>query len=213
MGFYFKKERMTKMYNKSLESEVLTKQTQFEDIFQSIAPMIHHIAAQADGVYGLEIDDVKQELAIQAYYAWEKWEPGRGAKFSTYVFDVLVNKKNHLIRMAKAQKRNCGLAPASLDESIDSQGAGGDSLCLYDVLADTNQDPEEGTVVLELWDVVESVLASMQEKGQRVIRALLNGYTQMETGRFTGISQPLVSYYLKTFRVKMSAELGRRGLM
>ena len=67
-------------------------------------PMIRSIARQADGVCGLEMEDVEQELSIQAYRSWETWEPERGSKFSTYVYETLVKQKNCLIRTAKAQK-------------------------------------------------------------------------------------------------------------
>ena len=59
-------------------NESVSKEIPFEDVLQAIMPMIHRIATQVDGVYGLEVDDVKQELSLQAFFAWEKWEPGRG---------------------------------------------------------------------------------------------------------------------------------------
>lgn len=190
-------------------NDILTKETPFEDALQTITPMIHHIASQIDGVYGLEIEDVIQELSVQAYDAWEKWEPERGIKFSTYVYNVLLNKKNCLIRIAKAQKRNSGLPPVSLDEPIEGQSMCNSTFCLYDVLMDISQNLEDQTRTLEIWDIVERALASMQENGQNVIGALLMGYTQVEISRLTGATQPLVSYYLRSFRTKVKAELER----
>jgi len=84
---------------------VITRDMDFENVLQSIMPMIRSIARQADGVCGLEMEDVEQELSIQAYRSWETWEPERGSKFSTYVYEALVKQKNCLIRTAKAQKR------------------------------------------------------------------------------------------------------------
>ena len=49
----------------------------------------------------------------------------------------------------------------------------------------------------------------MQEKGRRVVIALLEGQTQLEVSRAAGISQPLISYYLKSFRTKVRTELGK----
>lgn len=194
---------------KNFGSELFTKETPFEDVYQMIEPMIHYIASLIDGIYSLEIDDIKQELSIQAYCAWGKWEPDRGTKFSTYVFDVLINKKNCLVRAAKAQKRNCGLSPASLDEVIENRDINGSPFCLYEVFADINQNPEELACVLTIWDAVERVLASMQKKEQKAVRALLSGYTQMEISRSVGVNQSMVSCYLKSFRTKVRAELER----
>ena len=81
---------------------VSTRDMDFENVLQSIMPMIRSIARQADGVCGLEMEDVEQELSIQAYRSWETWEPERGSKFSTYVYETLVKQKNCLIRTAKA---------------------------------------------------------------------------------------------------------------
>lgn len=201
------------MKQEKIMNEINTKDMSFEDVYQSIMPMIHCIAAQIDGAYGLEAEDVVQELSIQAYYAWGKWEPGRGTKFSTYVFDVLVNKKNHLIRIARAKKRNGGTSPSSLDATTENPNNPGKRYSLYDVLTDIEQNTEEQVQMVELWDVVERVLDSMQEKGRGVVRALLSGYTQMEIARLTGATQPLISYYLKSFRTKVKAELEKEGLV
>lgn len=197
------------MNQKKSAIEITSKDIAFEDVLQEIMPMIHRIAMQVDSVYGLEIDDVKQELSLQAYYTWEKWEPGRGTKFSTYVYEALVNKKNCLVRAMRAQKRNSGYAPASLDEAMDFWQSDRASFQLYDVIPDPQQNPDEQVQVRAIWEAVESALGSMQEKGQRVVRALLEGYTQVEISRATGITQPLVSYYLKSFRTKVAAELGK----
>ena len=83
---------------------VITRDMDFENVLQSIMPMIRSIARQADGVCGLEMEDVEQELSIQAYRSWETWEPERGSKFSTYVYETLVKQKNCLIRTEEAEK-------------------------------------------------------------------------------------------------------------
>ena len=188
---------------------VITRDMDFENVLQSIMPMIRSIARQADGVCGLEMEDVEQELSIQAYRSWETWEPERGSKFSTYVYETLVKQKNCLIRTAKAQKRNGGVTPESLDKIIDSKGRDGKECCLYDFLPDPSQDPEEQIQSREIWEAVERALDGMQEKGRRVVIALLEGQTQFEVSRAAGISQPLISYYLKSFRTKVRTELGK----
>lgn len=54
---------------------------------------------------------------------------------------------------------------------------------------------------------VEKVLAAMPEKGRAPVKALLNGQTQVEVSRSTGMSQALVSYYLKFFWTRLEGEL------
>lgn len=188
---------------------VVSKEMDFEDVLQSIMPMIRSIAMQTNGVCGLEAEDVEQELAIQAYKSWEMWEPERGAKFSTYVYEFLVKQKNCLIRAAKAQKRNGGVTPESLDKMVESKGRDGTEYCLYDLLADPSQNPEAQAQARELLDAVERALMGMQEKRRGVVMALLEGHSQLELSRSTGISQPLISYYMKSFRTKVRMELER----
>ena len=71
-----KKERKFDMKNVNM---VITRDMDFENVLQSIMPMIRSIARQADGVCGLEMEDVEQELSIQAYRSWETWEPDRNS--------------------------------------------------------------------------------------------------------------------------------------
>lgn len=196
---------------KTKQINIITKETAFEDVLQSIMPMIRSIAKQADGICGLEAEDVEQELAIQAYHSWGTWEPGRGAKFSTYVHDALVNRKNCLIRTEKAQKRNGGEAPGSLDELVETRKRDGSFFCLYDTLPDPSEGPEEQAEAKELWEAAERALGGMQEKGRDIVRGLLEGRTQLDISRSTGVSQPLIAYYLRSFRIKVRAEL-EKGL-
>lgn len=60
----------------------------------------------------------------------------------------------------------------------------------------------------EIPETVERVLASMQDKERTVIRTLMDGHTQLEVSRSTGIPQPLISYYVKSFRAKMANASG-----
>lgn len=198
------------MNQRKVADEILTKEMPFDRVLRMIMPMIHRLALQAEGVCGLETEDIEQELSIQAYKSWEKWEPWRGTKFSSYVYNALEKKKNCLIRSAKAQKRNGGLHPLSLDDAAGFRHPDGRDFRLYDVVQDSNsrQDPEKQAQVHDILEAVEQVLASMQEKGRGAVRMLMEGYTQIEVSRSTGISQPLVSYYLRTFRTKMMSELG-----
>jgi len=56
--------------------------------------------------------------------------------------------------------------------------------------------------------ILNKVLAAMPEKGQRVVRALQAGYTQLEVSRMTGLSQVSVSYYQNIFRANAAMALG-----
>lgn len=57
-------------------------------------------------------------------------------------------------------------------------------------------------------DALNKAIASLPKRGQRVIHTMLDGHTQLETSRITSTPQSVVSYYLKTFRVRAAEELG-----
>ena len=66
---------------KALCVEDLTKDVPFEDVLPLITPMIKRLAFSASNVYGLEKEDLEQELALKAFLSWQSWEPGHGTKF------------------------------------------------------------------------------------------------------------------------------------
>lgn len=57
-------------------------------------------------------------------------------------------------------------------------------------------------------EILKDVIGSLSKKGQEVIYAMLNGYTQSEAAHTTGLSQPVVSYYIKMFRARAVKALG-----
>lgn len=200
------------MKNQKLTVDMLTKDVPFDDVLPLISQMIRRIAYNASGVYGLEVEDLEQELSLKAYTSWQAWSPDGGTKFSTYVYDVLVKHKNYLIRTAKAQRRNGGVRPASLDLGRDAgHGDHEDGYQFYDLCPDTSMESLEDHVYFqELQNVIEQVICSQSRRAQPVLRSLLSGQTQEEAGRENGITQSQVSYYLNIFRTKLREELERK---
>lgn len=198
---------------KSLTVETLTKDIPFEDVLPLIKPMISRIVYSINDIYGLEKEDLEQELTLRAYMSWQTWAPDGGTKFSTYVYNMLTKHKNYLVRSAKTQRRNCGLPPFSLDGPNDGDGGKNDSEPYYiqDFCADnTGMDLDDHVYMLEVCSIVEKVFLSQSSRAQDVIRRVLDGETQEIVSRETGITQSQVSYYMKIFRTKVREELERR---
>ena len=198
---------------KALCVEDLTKDVPFEDVLPLITPMIKRLAFSASNVYGLEKEDLEQELALKAFLSWQSWEPGHGTKFSTYVYDVLTKHQKYLVRGAKTQRHNGGARPVSLDGMNDSSRNGHDGdYQVYDFCADqTGVDMDEHLYVTEMKEVIERVILSLPAHIQPIIRSLINGKTQEAVSRETGITQSLISYHLSNFRVKLQKEFERKG--
>lgn len=191
--------------------ENLTKDTPFEDVLTSVTPMIKSISGKTNGVYGLEREDLEQELSIQVFKSWQSWNPDGGTKFSTYVYDALVKTKNFIVRTAKAKRRNGGQPPASLDAELEIKQTNAVDFSLYSIIAEPDVcDPETYVYINEILDVADEVLDTMSERAQDVIRNLLDGYTQTEVSEMTGVTQSLVSYHFNLFRKKLRQELELR---
>lgn len=195
---------------KDLTMDALTKDVPFEDVLPLITPMIKRMAFDASRVYGLEQEDLEQEFSLKAFLSWQSWNPGHGTKFSTYVYDALTKHRNHLIRGAKAQCRNGGTRPISLDGLNDS-GRDGDTYQLYDFCKDkSGMDMDQALYLAEMEESIEKVISTMNKRAQLVIRDLINGQTQETVGARTGIAQSVISYYWTTFRVKVREEFERK---
>lgn len=204
------------MKKKKYTTEGLTKDTPFEEVLAAITPMIKRISNDTNGVYGVEREDLEQELRLQAFKSWQSWDPNAGTKFSTYVYDALMKQKNYIVRTAKAQCRNRGMQPPSLDEMRDKSQSSSEEFCLYDITASdsfSSCDPETYLNLCEIHEVIDSTIDSMRERAQEVVRYVLEGYTQTEVSEMTGVTQSLVSYHLNLFRSKLRRELERRDLM
>lgn len=198
----------------NLTVESLTKDVPFEDVLPLILPMIRKVAYSASNIYGLEKEDLEQELTIKAYTSWEMWDPNGGTKYSTYVYDILVKHKNYLIRTAKAQRRNGGFRPYSLDGAISKDSGQGDdeATLMYNFCADSGAiDLDEHVYMLEVHETIEKVLLEQSSRAQIAIRGVLEGQTQEDIARDTGIAQSQISYYMTAFRAKLRKEFELKG--
>lgn len=193
--------------------ETLTKATPFEDVLPLIMPMIKRISRDTNGVYGLEHEDLEQELCLQAFNSWQKWDPNEGTKFSTYVYNALMKQKNFLVRSAKAQRRNSGIQPISLDGLRDSDSCSNDMkpFRLYDIIEDDSVDLETHVYLLEVKEIIAEVIESLPARAQEIVKMLLEGNTQVEVSQETGYAQSLISYHLSSFRMKLREEFELRG--
>lgn len=194
--------------------ENFTKDTPFEEVLASIEPLIGYISRGTNSVYDIDREDLEQELRIQALLSWQTWIPGRGANYFTYVRNAMIKKKNFLVRTAKAQCRNGGQRPHSLDEiracwqSFKSQNGSFRAVST----AEDDCNPEAHFFRQEIRDAIEEVLGSMDERPREIIEYILDGYNQVETAKIIGVSQPTVNYHVKQFRKKLRQALERRGL-
>lgn len=56
-------------------------------------------------------------------------------------------------------------------------------------------------------ETLRAMITTIPKKGQTAIQTMMDGYTQVEVSQIYGISQPVISYYLKCFQAQVMREL------
>lgn len=64
----------------------------FEDTYQQCAPMLHSICHRFERVYGLPYEDLISEAHLAFARIYQRWDPAKGASFSTYLYFCTTKK-------------------------------------------------------------------------------------------------------------------------
>lgn len=149
------------------------------------------------------IDDQDAEsFAWEALYkAVISFRPEEGNKFSTYAVCVIANALRNHVR-TKSRKRQ--LDVISYDKQLD------DGLYLVDTLS-THVTTEDEYFEREKNKVVNcaycKAISELSERHHKIIEMWQDGATQRETARELGVSQPLVSQVISSFKYRLRKEL------
>lgn len=82
-----------------------------------MAPKIAALAREAFGkIPDMRIEDLEQEFYEVLFLACLKYDPDKGAKFTTFFHDLIRNRMGHLKQYAYAQKRQSNLNIESLTD-------------------------------------------------------------------------------------------------
>lgn len=205
---------MSKSIINSTSTEKRTNEQQFEEALKQIQPLITKICHETNNIYGLETEDLRQELNLQVFMAWQKWDPTKGTKFSTFVFLPLHQRKNELVRIYKAKFRGAGLQPESLDRPLPDgsrSSANSNRFSLQNFISDGTQSMEEMLYRKDIVDIIHETIESFRSPiAKKILLDLLNGYTQEEISKKYNCGQPNVSYYRSSFCKKLKAALRDR---
>jgi RNA polymerase sigma factor (sigma-70 family) len=112
---------------------------------------------------GFEFEDLLQECLIHWYLSRASYKDGRGASIRTYMFKVVKNRLQMLLREQQSDKRKAIHMAESLDEAIAK-----DETLTGDVLIDPESLTDHDLIHLDVEAVIESLTPS-----QRAICQLL----------------------------------------
>jgi RNA polymerase sigma factor (sigma-70 family) len=169
------------------------------DVFgPSIERMIGSIASR---FFGQEtIKDVSQETLARVYQEIGKFDPGRGVKFSTWLYAIAKHVVYSELTSRSAQKRGGGTRPMSLDDT------------LHEISTSAPPDAEFEAAVFraKVYRALKEVEKSADFTEFECYRLrLTDGAQGKEIADRLGISEASVSRYLKRVRDQIRGAVGQ----
>lgn len=163
-----------------------------ETNLREIEPAINKFSSRA--IPGMDTEDIMQELRIEAWTAWQSYDPDNGTKFLTYVYPILRQKTIDLYRGATAGKRSLQ-NENSLNALMEDDG--------YEPTYTMTNDFEK----VELDDVVDNFYADLSEKDKAIFNLLREGYKKSEIAALCGVSPATVSRHKRKMRLNFHLAL------
>ena len=95
------------------------------ELWQDFGPAIRHqLSKWGRGRVGIEtVQDLTQETLAELSKCIDRYDPKRGARFSTWLLTIAKHILGDEMDRRNALKRNSGVKPLSLDERIDSSSS------------------------------------------------------------------------------------------
>ena len=90
---------------------------EFEKLFRQFEPMIISLANKWSRIGVIERDDLIQIGSLELIHAAKTYDPTRGTKFSTYVYDMIEYRLRKEIYLAKRKNR---IKTVSINTTIES---------------------------------------------------------------------------------------------
>lgn len=139
-------------------------------------------------------DDLIQVGLMTLWKTANKFDPERGAKFSTFAYHSVEN--NMRCFSVRSYKKTCCLL--SLSEPV------GDGDSTYeDVIA----SPVNFTDAVEVDDVFHQIFKELNAQQKKVIQAVIDGYKKTEISEIMSLSKAKIAKILKDFRKKLQNTL------
>ena len=132
----------------------------------------------------LNKDDIISEGMIGLLKAAKTFNPSRGVRFSTYAYFCILNEmKMYLRKLNYIFKHEMSIwTPIGRDDN-------GNELFIADVVTDTKPTSEQLYAKIQL----EEIMARQQPIDQKILNAVMQGYTQNEIAGMCNMQQASVS--------------------
>ncbi len=183
----------------SLEDEPVRKFQRGECDFSLVLIQYGHLLinrATKTWVPGINQEEVFQELVLKLYMASIKWRPEEGNKFITYLYPILNNHIDFMIRSENADKRYLNHSSISLDGILYIKNN-------IDVPLDSSLEiPSFVPPEYEILDLISGL--ELEEREKICVEMVIEGRRNSEIAERLNLSRVRVSQLLRELRPKLS---------
>lgn len=172
----------------------------FEAVMKACEGLVVTVANKYhETIPSLDLEDLVSEGNIVLWDAMKSYEPGKGCKFTTFLYSCLSRNYNNLYRFENAGKRN----PGGYVRSVDQMESGTE----YEGNEEHSSGCEELAAECIEYNMVElrAALRSIDfsDRESEVIRYLMDGKSKPEIAELIGVKAPTVHSYVKRIGNKL----------
>jgi RNA polymerase sigma factor (sigma-70 family) len=137
------------------------------------------------------VDDLYQELCLEAWIAYQTFDPDGGSTLFTWFYTHARNRMNLLFENQKAFKRTHHFNIDSLDRDLDTINTFKEP---YDIIDEQNTQDKQQLI----WDYIDT-----QPYGYRARWHYIANMTQRRIAEIEGISNQAVNQWFKALHEKL----------
>ena len=170
------------------------------ELWQDFGPAIRfQLSKWGGGRIGFEtVQDLTQDTLAALSKCIERYDPNRGARFSTWLLSIAKHTLGDEIDRRNAQKRNRGVKPLSLDERIDSSQVG----------LEVDEIFEQRMFAAKICAAIRKTEAEVDFVQFQVWRMrALDNLSGKEVSSALGISEPTVSRHMARVRDHLKQQI------
>ena len=170
------------------------------ELWETFGPVLRaQLTRWGRGRVGVEtVRDLTQETLAALSHSIERYDPNRGARFSTWLLAIARHALGDEIDRRMALKRGGGRKPSELDERFMGESA----------VLEADEEYELGVFRAKVYAAIRKVEAEADFMHFSVYRMrVFDGLSGKHVAEQLGVSEPTVSRYLQKVRVHLRSRL------
>lgn len=187
-------EMLVSLYQRDYSQEI------FEAVMKACEGLVIKVAQKYhETIPSLDLEDLVSEGNIILWDAVKTYEPGKGCKFTTFLYSCLSRNYNNLYRFENAEKRR----PGGFIRSVEQMENGTE----YEGNEERSSGSEELAAECIEYNMVELRAAlktiAFSDREHEVIRYLMDGKSKPEIADLIGVKTPTIHSYVKRIGSKL----------